>query len=77
MNIIANENGVFLVEENTIVSESSNHLHINISNRIVRQETKGVFVEYIRPLNIWCKKHLKPVCTTNYKPFCCKSLEVI
>lgn len=76
MRTVKNENGIFLVEENNIISESSNHVHINISNRIVREENKGVYVEYIRPLHIWCKKHLKPVCTTSYKPYCCKDWEV-
>jgi hypothetical protein len=69
---VKNENGIFLVEENNIISESSNHVHIDISNRIVREENEGIFIEYIRPLEIWCKKHLTLVDSTKYKPLCCK-----
>ena len=72
MRTVKNENGVFLVEENTIISESANHVKIDISNRIVREENNGFpIVEYIRPLEVWCKKHLKLVDSTKYKPWCC------
>ena len=71
MRTVKNKNGVFLIEEDNIISKSANHIKIDISNRIVREENKGVYVEYIRPLEGWCKKHLKLVDSTKYKPWCC------